>query len=409
MSASTPTRGVFSSPAFSRYFLGQSLSYVGDGLRTLAIPLLVYHITNSALALGGGLIAETLPFTLLAVVGGSVADRVDRRRLMIACDAVRCAVMVTFAVAFATHHLNVIGIYCGLVIVSISAAFFMGGQSSSMTYLLGKAFATRGTAALLAAENTSNLVTPPIGAALFSIFGILPSLMANAATYLVSQLSLASIPSSLGPDTPSGMPSWRELVADTRAGLRFVFSDPAMRAQATIGLSLNTLGFGGFSILIPFLKRDFHASTIEVGFFFGITAIGAVLGSLAAGHIDRRWPFGKMITIAYVADAVLFLPVLFARNMWVVAIFWAISNAVANFEVAQIVGWRLRVIPQEMVGRVVGAIRLFVLAGLTPGVMFAAWMAERFGAHPAMSVIAWGFVLIAAAAVGSPLIRNESR
>jgi hypothetical protein len=116
-----------------------------------------------------------------------------------------------------------------------------------------------------------------------------------------------------------------------------------------------------------------------------------------------------MITIAYVADAVLFLPVLFARNIWVVAIFWAISNSLANFEVVQIIGWRLRVIPQEMVGRVFGAIRFYVLCGLTPGVMFAAWMADRFGAHPAMSVIAWGFVLIAVAAVASPLIRNESR
>ena len=409
MSASTPTRGVFSSPAFTRYFLGQGLSYVGDGLRTLSVPLLVYHITHSALALGGGLIAETLPFTLLCVVGGSVADRVDRRRLMIACDAVRCAVMLSFAIAFATHHLSVAGIYVGLTIISIAAAFFMGGQSSSITYLLGKVHAVRGTAALLSAETTSNLIAPPIGAALFNLFGALPAFIANAATYLVSQLSLASIPSSLGPDKPAGLPTFRELIADTRAGFRFVFTDRAMRAQAMIGLLLNTLGFGGFSILIPFLKRDFAATTYEVGFFFVITGVGALIGSLAAGYIDRRWAFGKMITIAYVADAVLFLPVLFARNMWVVAIFWAISNSVAQFEIAQIIGWRMRVIPQEMVGRVFGAIRLLVLCGLTPGVMLAAWMADHIGAHPAMAVIAWGFVVIAAAAVCSPLIRNEAR
>ncbi|HVS46232.1 MAG TPA: MFS transporter [Verrucomicrobiae bacterium] len=409
MSASTPTRGVFASAAFSRYFLGQSLSYVGDGLRTLAVPLLVFHLTNSAVALGGGLIAETLPFALFSVVGGSLADRVDRRRLMIYCDAVRCAVMVAFAVAYVTHHLSVPGIYCGLIVISISAAFFMGGQSSSLPYLLGKANATRGMSALLAAENTSNLVMPAIGAALFGLFGILPALIANAATYLASQFSLASIPSSLGPDKPVGVPSLRELIADTRIGFQFIFADRSMRAQATIGLSLNTLGFGGFSILIPFLKRDFGASTITVGLFFAVTAIGAILGSLAAGHVDRRWPFGKMITAAYIADAVLFLPVLFARNIWVVAAFWAISSGLAQFEVAQIIGWRLRVIPQELVGRVFGAIRLFVLCGLAPGVMFAAWMADRFGAHPAMTVVAWGFVVIAVAALASPVIRDEAR
>ncbi|HEY5258413.1 MAG TPA: MFS transporter [Candidatus Baltobacteraceae bacterium] len=408
MSAS-PSRSIFASPAFARYFLGQSLSYVGDGLRTFAVPLLVFHLTHSALSTGGALIAETAPFALFAVAGGSLADRVDRRRLMIYCDAVRCLVMAAFAALFATHHLSVAGIYGGLVLISISAAFFMGGQASSLPYLLGKGNATRGMAALMAAENTSNLVTPAIGGFIFSLFGALPALIANAVTYLGSQLSLASIPSSLGPDAPAGLPSVRQFVADVRIGFGFLFGDRAMRAQSFIALALNTLGFGGFSILIPFLKRDFGASDRDVGLFFGITAVGAIVGSLAAGRIDRRWPFGKLLTVAYVLDALLFLPVVFSRNMWVAGVFWAASNALAQFEVAQIMGWRLRVIPLEMTGRVFGAIRLFVLGGLAPGVIFAGWMADRFGAHLAMAVVAWGFAAIAVAALASPVIRQEER
>jgi len=57
-----PRRGVFSSPAFARYFLGQALSYVGDGLRLLAVPLLVFHLTKSALSTGGSLVAEVERF-----------------------------------------------------------------------------------------------------------------------------------------------------------------------------------------------------------------------------------------------------------------------------------------------------------------------------------------------------------
>lgn len=406
MSASP--RSIFASPAFSRYYLGQCLSYIGDGLRTLAIPLLVYHLTGSALSTGAALIAEVAPFALFAVVGGSFADRLNRRKLMIVCDAIRCAVMASFAVLFYTHHLTVPIIYSGLVVISVSAAFFMGGQTSSIRFLLGKHLTTRAISALVAAESTSNLVAPPIGATFFAFFGAFPLLVANAITYLFSQINLAMVP-TLGPDVPSGLPSLRELAHDTRLGFRLLFADVSLRAQALIAFSLNTLGFAAFSILIPFLKRDFAASDQQVGLFMGITAIGAIAGSLLAGRIDRRWPFGRMITIAYVVDAVLFLPVIFVHNVWVVGIFWALSNACANFEVSQIIGWRMRVVPEEAIGRVMGAVRLMVLCGMPPGVLAAGWIADHIGAHPAMAISGFGFVVIAFAALATPAIRNETR
>ncbi|MHB8146770.1 MAG: MFS transporter [Vulcanimicrobiaceae bacterium] len=401
-------RGVFNSPAFARYFLGQALSYIGDGLRLLAVPLLVFHLTGSALTTGGSLIAEVAPFAIFAMVGGSLADRVDRRRLMILCDMVRFAVMAAFTITYALHVLTVPMIYGGLAIISISAAFFMGGQSASIPYLVGKEGATRATSALLAAENSSNLVTPIVGGALFSFFGPLPALAINALTYLGSQISLAFVP-SLGPDTPKGVPTWSELRGDLKIGMLHLLRDRAMRAQTMVGFALNTLGYAGYAILIPFFKRDFGASDRDIGIIFGINALGALVGSLAAGHLDRRWPFGRAITIAYVIDALLFLPVIFVKSMWLAGFCWAASNALAQFEVGQIIGWRLRILPNELVGRVFGAVRLFVLIGMAPGVLLAGWVADRYGAHPAMAISAIGYVVIAFVALASPTIRREAR
>jgi MFS family permease len=400
--------GIFSSPAFARYFIGQSFSYIGDGLRTIAVPLLVYHLTGSALSTGGSFIAEVAPFAFFSLLGGSLADRVDRRRLMIVCDAVRFLVMTAFAISFAAGRLTVPFVYAGLVVISICAAFFMGGQSSSIPFLVGKRGATRAMSALLAAENTSNLISPVAGGAMFSLVGPLPALVINAATYLASQVSLAFVP-TLGPDKPQGAPSFRELLHDVALGFRFLFADRSMRAQSLVGFALNTLGFGGYAILIPFLKRDFGASDPQVGFFFGISALGAIAGSLLAGRLDARWPFGRIVTIAYVLDALAFIPVVLTHNMWIAGTFWAISNAMAQFEVAQIIGWRLRVIPEEMVGRVFGAVRLFVLCGIAPGVIGAGWIADHMGPHVAMAISAYGFVAIALAALASPAIRNERR
>jgi MFS family permease len=399
---------VFASRSFRRYFAGQSLSFIGDGLRLLSVPLLAYHLTHSALSTGAALICEVAPFSLFALVGGSLADRFDRRRLMIGCDAVRFIVMSLFAITYALHVLTLPMIYGGLVIISICAAGFLGGQASSIPYLIGREQATKGIAVLIAAENGSNLVTPAIGGALFAYFGPLPALTINALTYLASQLSLAGIP-SLGPDRVAGLPTLRHLLDDVALGYRHLWGDLGMRAQAFVAFSLNIFGFGGYAILIPFLKKGFGASDQQVGIFFAISALGALGGATLAARYPDRWPFGRAITVAYLLDAFLFIPVVLVSNIWVAAFFWGTSNAIANFEIAQILGFRMRVTPEEVIGRVMGAVRLLVLAGLTPGVLLFGWVADHGSPHTAMSISAAGYVVIALIALFTPAIRNESR
>lgn len=401
-------RGIFASRSFRQYYAGQALSLIGDGLRTLAVPLLVYRLTGSALSTGISYICEIAPFALFGLIGGSLADRLDRRMLMIGADAVRCTIMALFALLFAHHALTIGMLYGGLVLISICAAVFMGGQASSIPFLVGPGSGTQAAAALAAAENTSNLITPVAGGALFSLFGPLPALAINAATYFLSQVSLARIP-TLGPEDPHGFPTAAHVVEDIRLGYRVLLRDRGMRAQAFASLVLNVFGFGGYSVLIPFLKRGFHASDPQIGIFLGISAAGAVCGSLFAGKFAGRWPFGRALCVAYLIDAIIFVPAVLTHDMWVAGVFWAAANACAQFEVAQIIGFRLRVTPPEMVGRVFGAVRLFVLCGMAPGILAFGWIADRFSAHVAMDVAAVGYLAIAFVAVASPAIREEKR
>jgi MFS family permease len=399
---------IFASRAFRQYFIGQSFSMLGDGLRTLAVPLLAYHLTHSALSTGAAFICEIAPFSLFSLVGGSLADRLDRRKLMIGCDAIRFAVMAFFAVAYWLHFLTLPMIYGGLIVISICAAAFLGGQSSSIPYILGRERSTEAIAVLIASENTSNLVTPVIGGALFAYFGPLPALTLNAFTYLASQISLSRIP-SLGPEEAAGLPSLRGLRADIALGFRLLWGDLTMRIQAVAGLVFNFFGFGSYAILIPFLKKGFGATDQQVGIFLGISAVGAVGGAAFAARYSRRWPFGKALTLAYIFDAFLFVPVVLVSNLWVAAAFWAASNTVANFEIAQIIGFRMRVTDEAMIGRVMGAVRLLVLSSVAPGVLLFGYVADHYSPHAAMWIGCLGFVAMALAAVSMPALRNETR
>jgi MFS family permease len=407
--STTTARSVFASRAFSLFFAGQALSYVGDGLRTIAIPLLVYHLTNSASALGVTYALEFLPFAVFGLVGGSLADRIDRRKLMIACDAIRFSIMVLFAIGYATGFLTLGGLYAGIAVMALAAAIFMGGQASSIPYMLGKDRATQAVSALIATEQASVLVTPPLGGALFALAGPLPALLINAFTYLCSQASLALV-DDLGPDQPAGAPTLREICADIATGFRFLWRDAAMLQLTVLGGVFNFFGLMTAAVFIPFLKRDLGASDVAVGYALGIGAIGALAGSVIAGRLPRKWPLGRILWIAYALDGVLFIPVVFARNLPTAVVFLALTNACVTFEIAQIVGWRMRIIPEELVGRVFGAVRLVALIGTVPGSIAGGLLADHFGARVPIAISGVGYLVTALAVFPAMLaLRRERR
>jgi MFS family permease len=386
---STQTLSVFSNRSFRLFYAGQSFSYVGDGLRLIAIPLLVYHLTGSALS-----------FALFGLVGGSLADRLDRRSLMIAADVVRFAVLALFATGFAFGFLTLGMLYGGIVTLSLAAAVFLGGQASSIPYLLGKERATQAASVLLAAEQTSLTILPPIGGAFFALVGPLPALAINALTYLISQASLALVP-TLGPEAPSGLPTMREIRADVAAGFRFTWRDEAMRALSAAGFLINFFGLMAGAVLIPFLKRDFGASDLMVGYALGSGAIGAVAGSWLAGRVPKAWPFGRVLIV--------FLPVMVTHRLALAVGFLSLTNGCVMFEIAQIVGWRMRVTPAALIGRVFGAARFVALGGTVPGALLGGLLADRYGARSAMVVSGVGYLIMAVAIAAVPAIRRERR
>jgi len=408
MAVSNPARSIFAERSFSLYYAGQLLSYFGDGLRALAIPLLVFNLTGSALTLGVTYALEFLPFSLFGLVGGSLADRLDRRRLMIGCDFVRFAIIALFAVLFWRHALTLPVLYVGIVIVSIAAAIFLGGQSTSIPYLVGGERSGRAVAALIAAEQTSNLISPPLGGLLFALGGALPALIVNAFTYLTSQISLLLVP-SMGPDNPGSLPSMREIWADIAEGFRLMHDDRAMLAAAYCSLLLNLFGMMAMVVYIPFIKLEFHASDAQVGLSYGVLALGSISGSLLGGATVGKWPFGPALLIAYAIDGLIFVPVIFAHTLWFAVIFWMFASAGGSFEVTQIISWRMRVTPHEKIGRVFAAVRLIALIGVVPGTLIGGALAQLHGPRAAIIVSTFGFLIIALGAAAVPALRNDRR
>lgn len=404
----TPAAGIFANRGFRLFYAGQALSYLGDGLRSLAIPLLVFKLTGSALTLGVTYALQFFPFAVAGLLGGSLADRLDRRRLLIACDFVRFAIVTLFVVGGVRGFLSLPLIYIGVALISVSAAIFLGGQSSSIPFLLGRQAAAPANAALIATEQSANLVAPPLGGALFSLGGPVPALALNALTYLSSLFAIAKIP-SLGPEKPASLPSLREVAHDIASGFGFLTADAAMNTITWLSLFLNLFGMMAMAVYIPFYKLELGASDAQVGLTLGVNAIGAVTGSLLAGKYANKWPFGKALCIAYIIDGVIFVPVMFTHHLWVAATFFSLANAGATFETAQIISWRMRVVPLEKIGRVFGAVRLIAIIGVVPGSLLGGYLADHFGVRTPIVVSTIGYLILALSAIAVRAVRTDTR
>lgn len=395
----------FRSSAFSRFYAGQTLSYVGDGLRTLAIPLLVFRLTGSATAIGWTWGLELLPYALVSMIGGSLADRVDRRRLMIVCDALRFGVMALFALAYATGRLTIGEIYAGVLVLAIGGSIFLGAQTPTIPYLLGKQGAKGGVAALQATEQTVNLIAPPVGGALMGIVGPLPALLINTFTYLTSQIAIASVP-TFGPDVPRGIPTLRELRSDAVAGWRFLMRDASLRTTSIYSCFSNLVGSIGFVSLIPYFKRAFDAHDAAVGVAFGCFSAGAAIGSFVAGR--THWPVGRALIVANAVDALGWLPLPWAHSMPLAVAGIVVSSISAGYYVTTVVSWRMRIVPEDAVGRVFGMVRSIVLLGILPGSLLGGYLSDHIGVRATIGISAFGFFIVSVLLAFST-VREERR
>jgi MFS family permease len=120
-------------------------------------------------------------------------------------------------------------------------------------------------------------------------------------------------------------------------------------------------------------------------------------------------PFGKAVCISYAIDSLIFVPIIFLHNIWLVVLFWSLTGATAAFSAAQIVSWRMRIIPQESISRVFGAVRLVVLIGVVPGTLIGGFLADHYFVRLPIIVSTFGYLILASIAFAVPAVWRDNR
>jgi MFS family permease len=296
---------------FKVLLTSQAISALGDAVTFTALPLLVLALTGSGLMMGIVGALGMLPDLLFGMVAGALADRGDRRRMMLLADLGRAMLtaMIPLSVVLGGPTLAVI-----LVVVapmSMLRALFIAGYSASVPMLVGRAELGRANSIFEAIYSFGFIVGPAVAGLLAATIGPGLTLAIDAASFAVSALVIAFIRQDL--HAPTDRPR-AGLVADIREGVDFIVGHPVLRSMILFWGLVAVTTAPLVTTLAVHVTRDLGYDETILGLILAAYGIGTVAGALAIARSTRRpvAPFmlggtvgiGLLLVVAAVAEAV---------------------------------------------------------------------------------------------------------
>jgi len=281
---------------FVKLWAGQTISVVGSQVTVLALPtiaILTLHATAAQVGLLASL--QRLAFPVLALFAGVWIDRVRRRPLMIAADALRAAALLSIPLVAAIGALTLLQLYAVAAIVGVGTVVFDIAYLAYVPSLTGRADLLEANTKLEVSHSGSYLTGPALAGGLIQLVGAAQAILADALSFLVSVATIVWIRQTEPSPRLEGQPGLGVL-AEIRDGLRLVFGNRILRSMAL----LLTAGAVGFHLAEPafflFAYRNLGLSPGALGLVFAAGGVGALIGAFMVGTVTRF--FGLGVTLA---------------------------------------------------------------------------------------------------------------
>lgn len=311
----------FAVPDFRRLWAAGLVSDAGDWLLFVALPLVVFQLTGSAIGTSIAFLLELIPAIVLAPLAARIAARFDRRRVMVLVNVAQAVSLVPLLLVATSADLPIL---YGVIAVHASlAALFEPAKNSLLPELVSPDALVSANALIGLNQNLGRLAGGPLGGVLLAFGGLDVIVAADAVTYLLSAALIATVRGGTGvagiddPDQPTGV--WRALRTHELSG---VF---AM-------ILLTSVAQGMFQVLfVLFVVGPLGGGDAEVGLLRGIQAIGAIAAGLALGLLARRRDAASLAVTSTAVFGVLSLAIwnlpLVTTNLWPYLVLLAVVGA----------------------------------------------------------------------------------
>lgn len=289
---SAPKGSPWRNQTYAAIWLANAVSVLGDWLHAMALMVLVYDLTGSGLAVGVMLASKVLPALFMGAVAGVLADRWDRKWIMIGSDMARFLLVLGFL--FVRTPAGVWLVIALNILLSTASSLFRPARAAAVACVMPKDQLVTANGWLEGTSNIVMLMGTLAGGVLAGAIGPYNVFLLNAASFLTSGLILLVIPGQrplpvpgtghdLGPGAPSGG-MWREFVA----GLRHVVQD-RVTLFLIVFYSLWILGVGMSSVVMVVFASDvWNVGTAAVSYLYAAVGAGSIIGALATRAVSNR-------------------------------------------------------------------------------------------------------------------------
>ncbi len=275
--ATTTFRDVFAVAEFRALWAAQLLSVIGDQLARVALTVLVYDETRSALLAAITFVASIVPTFIGGVTLAWLADRYPRRGVMIACDLVRCGLVLVMA----SPGVPLAGMVVLLILVTLAGAPFTSARAAIYPDVLAGEKYVLGTAVTLTTYQFAQVLGFAAGGAAAGFLGTRPSLIVDAATFAASALIVRA--RVRWRPAPAGGQHQPSRLLGIIAGARLVFARPALRTPMFIGW-LAAFYNAPEGVVTP-LARDLRGGAVAVGVILATAALGEAAGAVVFSRL----------------------------------------------------------------------------------------------------------------------------
>ncbi|HXA42911.1 MAG TPA: MFS transporter [Candidatus Solibacter sp.] len=377
---------------YRRVWSGQLISLIGRQVTVVAVPFQVYSLTHSSVAVGAIGIFQVVPYVLLSLVGGSIADRVDRRKLLLLTQVLLAAASTVLMLAAFFNFASLALLYVMVGVVAAISAVNLPAQSAMTPNLVKREHLPSALALNFAEFQTSLIAGPAVAGLVLARVGLGAAYAIDVVTFAASLLALFLIPAQPPKDRHEETP-----LQSIVQGFRFVG-----RQKAVLGgfaVDLNAMIFGMPRALFPVLAiATYHAGPTGLGLLYAAPGVGAVVGSVLSGFVAHIRRQGRAVIVGAAGwGLAILLFGLFTNSLWLGLVLLAIAgafdtvSAIARSTVLQ------TVTPDRLRGRANAANSMVVVGGPMVGDLRAGAMGGLIS--PEFSLVFGGAVVLAACAI----------
>ncbi len=392
---------------FHIYWLGQTLSGFGDAFALVAMPLLVLDATHSVASMGLVSAAGVGARVVTSFFSGTIVDRVNRRLLMLACDFCRAGVYALVPLVAWFRHVDLALLYFVMIAGGCLANIFSVAYITAVPSLVEQDSLHSANAKLQGSLAFAYVLGSMAAGSVATMASPAVALLIDAVTFLISALSLTCIrfdyvisAAGKADDTSFG------------SGLRYLWKHPLLRALTGIivllGLSGNTgVGAGITDLMIFHVKHELNQGPTHVGICVGITALGAVLGAVAAPRLSRRAGSGWCFLSGNFVQAAGLVTIGMVHRFDAACIgglLWGTGMMMRGIPMNTL---RQTLIPNELLGRVTAISWTAIFIASAIGTATITRLASFSSAATVLTQVGFGVAVIGVGALAYPTIRRK--